>query len=204
MQRAAYALVAVAAIAIGVTALTTLGPRFGIGPSPTPTPAIHESSPSPVSVDQSPPPLDATFSSIVHGMSMDYPSGWQIRRATEPWSGGELNFDSPAADIIFDPTLGDRLYFALASKPLGAAEWRLPDFCVPGETRGITGGTVHVDGIPALDHHSCGSASIEVETATRAYVIMLVVANEPGLRQSYNGYFDDALTTIQLQPEEAR
>jgi len=62
-------------------------------------------------------PGESRFSSTIHGISIDYPSGWQIRPATEPWTGGALRFDSPAADVIFDPRFGNRLYIALASQP---------------------------------------------------------------------------------------
>ena len=42
----------------------------------------------------------------MNGISIDYPAGWQTRSATEPWKGGELDVDTPGADVIFDPTLG--------------------------------------------------------------------------------------------------
>jgi hypothetical protein len=36
-----------------------------------------------------------------------------------PWGHGELAFDAPDVDLIFDPTLKDDLYLALVSEPLG-------------------------------------------------------------------------------------
>ena len=39
---------------------------------------------------------------------------------------------------------------------------------------------------------------------TRGYVIALVVRDEPGLREVYDhGYFDAALETVDLRPQEA-
>ena len=36
--------------------------------------------------------------------------------ATKPWTGGQLDFDSPEANIIFDPATGDGLYLIAASQ----------------------------------------------------------------------------------------
>ncbi|HYN70338.1 MAG TPA: hypothetical protein VEX41_09025, partial [Candidatus Eisenbacteria bacterium] len=62
---------------------------------PTPAPVTSTVSPSPpTSPRPSPRPGEATFSSTIYGISIDYPSGWQTRPATVPWLGEDLTFDS--------------------------------------------------------------------------------------------------------------
>ena len=68
----------------------------------------------------SPAPGFSTFSSPLHGITIDYPAGWKVRPATEPWNHGTVTFDASNVDVIFDPSLGDDVYFALASEPLGS------------------------------------------------------------------------------------
>ena len=165
-------------------------------------------------------PSTGRFDSPLHGISIDCPAGWQIRPATEAWTDGELDFDSPAADIIFHPALGDRLYFVLASQPFEvpteAVDWdgtapgdwdgvNNVHLCLPGEGGHGLGGPFPVDGGSAFELQACGSYAVAVNWAdTRGYVIALVVRDEPGLRETYDHkYFDAALETVDLRPEEA-
>jgi hypothetical protein len=201
MKRLAYAIAAVAALAVSATAFSALSPRFGIGSSPTPTATIQGFS---------------RFNSTVHGISIDYPSDWQVRPATEPWTGGELNFDSPAADVIFDPILGDRLYIALASQPRPGATQSdqfdlIEESGICDAVGGGGGGSFPpVDGASAWHWHcdpGISSAtfitSAAVTTENRGYLIVLVVAgNEPALGRTYD--FGAALQTVDLRPDEAR
>ena len=184
-------------------------------PSPsTPASASERPSPSPSASDRpSPAPGFSRFTSTIHGISIDYPAGWQIRRATEPWTEGEptsdrvpgLNFHSPAADVIFHPTLGERLYIALASRPSGSTQADLlAETRVCGEEPG-GGGSFAVDGASAFDWY-CGSYKVAVTTDSRGYLILVVVASgEPGLRETYD--FDwiqaELVETVDLRPEEA-
>ena len=119
--------------------------RSPVAPSPS-------TSPTPSTTPQPSPSAGfSRFDSPLNGLSIDYPSGWQVRPATEPWTGGALDFDSPAADVIFDPALGDRLYLVLASAPHSAAgsagllddDVALPEIC---RSEGDGGGSVwHAD-----------------------------------------------------------
>jgi hypothetical protein len=149
--------------------------------------------PLPVSpVTQSSPSFTETFDSPLHGLSIGYPSGWQTRAASEPWSHGEVTFDAPEVDVIFDPTLRDDLYLAMVSEPLDPGEsetewvsgvW--PNVQSVGICRGGGGG----GGDDTLQgnygwfwscdelHGASGSAWI-VATATRGYIIYLYVGDE--------------------------
>jgi hypothetical protein len=199
MKRLAYAVAAVAALAVSVTAFSALSPRFGIGSGPTPIATIQGFS---------------RFNSTIHGISIDYPSDWQVRPATEPWTGGELNFNSPAADVIFDPILGDRLYIALASQPRpGATQSDQFDLIEESGICDVEGGggggsDPPVDGASAW-HWQCGIRgatfimSAAVTTDNRGYLIALVMSgDEPALGETYD--FDAALQTVDLHPDEAR
>jgi hypothetical protein len=183
--------------------------------SPTPSPSASERpSPSPgfspppslsASERPSPSPGFSSFTSLIHGISIDHPAGWQIRRATEPWTEGELNFDSPAADVIFHPTLGERLYIALASRPSGSTQadpvdlLRKAHVCVNSGG----GGSFAVDGASAFDWY-CGNYKVGITTDDRGYLILMVVANEPGLRETYDfAWIEAELETVDLRPEEA-
>jgi Tol biopolymer transport system component len=102
--------------------------EFGFAASGPWHPGTPESAPERTSSSSapSPPPLTEAFSSAVHGISIDYPAGWQTRPATEPWNQEVVTFGAPDVDAIFDPTLQDDLYFALVSEPLNgkaADDW---------------------------------------------------------------------------------
>ena len=153
----------------------------------------------------------STFTSTMHGISIDYPSGWQIRSATEPWTGGPLNFDSPAADVIFDPELGDDLYIVLASQSGRPNQFddQSDQFDLLRESGlcdaegGGGGGTPAVDGASTWHWHCDSAHTAAVTTPNRRYLIALVQsADVTGLLDAYD--FDAALETVDLRPDEAR
>jgi hypothetical protein len=183
-------------------------------PEPTSEPAA-ETSPTP---RPSPRPGQTTFTSTIHGIWIDYPSGWETRPATEPWTGGELNFDSPAADVIFDPRFDDRLYLVLASQPYGRAvappggpagdgadAWRngvLAWICPSAPPFGEFW-SWKVDGFRS-EQFGCNSGSL-IQTDSRGYLIRLVASSdEPGLAETYDwDWLVPVLATVDLRPEEA-
>ena len=189
---------AIAVLFSGVVELREASPRIPVtDPTAAPRP--------------SPAPGFSTFSSALHGITIDYPAGWEVRPATEPWATGEpLDFDSQAADVFFDPALGDRVYMVVASQPydgLTEDEWRDshdPWLCAPG---GHGAGSGTVDRAEAW-FLTCGSSTASaaiIFTDTRGYMIRLVVPfDEPKLRDTYDwDWHKVVLETVDLRPEEA-
>ena len=170
----------------------------------SPTPPSTSTSPRP-----SPSPGPSRFTSAIHGISIDPPPGWQTRPATEPWTGEALNFGSPAADVVFDPALGDGLYLVVASQPYGGLsqdEWRneaLDWLCI-GE--GMAAGSWTVDNADAfvLECGSTRQAALAF-TDTRGYLIRLVVSgDDPKLARTYDfDWFKPVLESVDLRPDEA-
>lgn len=165
-------------------------------PSPRPSPAVGSS----------------RFTSSIHGISIDYPSGWQIREATEPWNHDAVAFGSPEVDVIFDPTLQDELYIGLVSEPLGgmsADEWCCGPVVAATEVcngpNGYIGGAAGrwtVDGVRGWIQ-SCGDRTylVAVTTATHGYVIYLHVADERLYEATYGDpwdWFEAFLETVDL------
>jgi hypothetical protein len=212
-RRRATRTIVVGAVGLAVTVAVLFTGVVKIRSAPGPIPADTPPTTRPC-------PSSGRFDSSVHGISFDCPAGWLIRPATEPWSGGQLTFESPSADVIFDPALGDSLYFVLASQPFegpteaqdwdGTApgDWNgLNDvpLCLPGEGGHGLGGPFPVDDGRAFQLQACGSFAAAVNWAdTRGYVVALIVRDESGLRETYDsGYFDAALEKVDLRPEEA-
>ena len=84
-------------------------------PSPIPTAAAGQSPAA------SPPPLDATFTSPLHGYSVDYPVCWTVSPATVPWTTtAGSNWGSPMLDELRGPTAR----FVAESQPLQAGQTR--------------------------------------------------------------------------------
>jgi hypothetical protein len=207
-----------------VVALTGCTPT----PSGTDTAASVEraASPSPMAspspVTQPPPPFTERFDSPLHGLSIGYPSGWRTRAATEPWGHDEVAFGAPDVDVIFDPTLQDDLYFALASEPLGGQsgwDWvqalMPPSLGICKRAYGAGAGGVTLHGNYGW-FEGCdtpfGSDSVAiVATATRGYIIYLHVgdgrlpqATYDELSKEVNGdWFEAAIETVDLRPEDA-
>lgn len=152
-------------------------------------------------------PSATTFTSAIHGISIAYPDRWQTRSATASWSGQELSFDSPEADVIFDPRFGDGLYLLLASEPFGALsadEWRsltLDRLC---SDSGGPAGSADVDGADAWAF-GCGSVQngILISTETRGYFLSLVASTaEPGLAETYDWpWLKRQLEKVDLRPD---
>jgi hypothetical protein len=207
MKRLAYAVAAVAALAVSVTVFSALSPRFGIGSRPTPTATIQQTT------DASPSPStsQSRFTSTIHGISIDYPSNWQVRPATEPWNHDAFTFDAPGVDVIFDPAFQGGLYLSLASRPLGAQspeDWCCAELWAAAEVceGGGNFGRVTVDAAEASIRGCDGSANkledhvVQVATATHGYVIYLHVADDSILQATYTeAWFDAVLETVDLR-----
>ncbi len=131
----------------------------------SPSPSTSPAPPSPsVSPRPSPSPGFSRYTSTLNGISIDYPSGWQTRQATDTWTGGPLNFDSPAADVIFDPTFQEDFYLAVVSQPLDGQP--ASDLCrapFVEATAGICDGPKEATG---RLHARCGKAWTATAAAT--------------------------------------
>jgi hypothetical protein len=135
------------------------------------------------------------------------PPGWQTRPATEPWGGEPLDFDSPAADVIFDPTHGDGLYLIVASQSfsqLSEDEWTgevLAWTCPEGRGEFWSW---RVDGFYSSQRGPCNSGSI-IAADTHGYLIRLVASTdtpEHALVFDWD-WLKGVLETIDLRPEDA-
>lgn len=193
---------AVAVLFAGVSQLPEASPNVPVGDPPA--------APRP-----SPAPGFSTFSSPLHGITIDYPSGWKVRPAAEPWTLGSVTIDASNVDVIFDPSLGDDVYLALVSEPLGGLsgrDWvggplfRSAGICA--DATGANGGSFTLDGASG-SIGSCGSPSaggyhVMVATDTRGYLIYLHVADERALQKIYDwDFFENMLETVDLRPEDA-
>lgn len=202
---ARLAVAAVAVIALGGLGLLVLRPgQSGVGggvpsPSPSPPPSPSASAPSP-SASPSPPssPLPAlteTFTSTIHGISVSYPAGWKLQPATEPWTTGVVQGESPFADVIYEKE-SDSPFIAVASRPLAgktndrwATDYLAQIEC--GATQPVTvGGATGVLSVCQDGPHAM------VSVADRGYLIWLYRVDDPD-------WFPGILATVQLHPEDA-
>ena len=176
--------------------------------STSPSPVTPSASPS-ATLRPAPSAGYSQFDSPLNGISIDYPSDWQARPATEPWTGEELSFDSPAADVIFDPAHENRLYILLASQSYGIGNgdaWR--NGVLTWTCRGYRGGEMwgwRVDGAYAWQQAPCNSDSVAdfsgsiVTTDTRGYLIRLVASKfEPGVADYDWDWLKAVLETVDL------
>ena len=204
---AKLALTAVAIAAVGLVGLTLVqGPSIGPAASPSPT-----ATPSPVTAP--PPPFTERFDSPVHGLSISYPAGWEVRPATEPKNDDPITFGAPYVDVIFEPTLQGDLYIAITSQPLrglSADDWDLSvgadDFCGPRpEGVGVTGGTETVDGAHGLATSRIRQLCefVPVATDTRGYIFGLRGADGAPAEGFGWDWFKSVLETVNLRPEDA-
>jgi hypothetical protein len=174
---------------------------------PGPTPQSPESSPAATPAATSAPVVTETFTSAIHGLSIDYPAGWDVHPATAPWAGGPLAFDSPQADVLLDPALGGQVTLVMASMPLdGIAgnEFRsqtLDSIC--GEVGGSFG-SWKVDGASAF-LRGCGVQTVFVIwPEARGYVVWLAVTDGSVLAETYDwDWLKPWLETMDLREDAA-
>jgi hypothetical protein len=193
-------LAAVAIVAVSVVGLTVVrGPVVAPAASPSASPE-PSASPSP----SLPPPLTERFDSATNGISVSYPAGWQVQRATVPWTSGVLRFGEPGVDVIFDPASPGVLYIALASEPLdgrgGGGGITLPD--CPG---GHGGGVLTFDGAEGWVVR-CGHApavlSAVLSTETHRYAFVVYLGNG-ALADTYgDDWFLALLRSADLRAED--
>jgi hypothetical protein len=199
---AKLAVAAVVVIAVGAIGLAVMrpAPTPGVGgPGPSPSRSPSPSPAASTSPSPSPSPLPAlteTFTSAIHGISVSYPAGWQVRPATEAWPEGALvQGESPFADIIYEKA-SDTPFIAVASQPLGgktADAWAtdyLANFA-PCTTEPVT-----VDGATGVLGNCEDGPHALVSSANRGYLIWLYRVDDPS-------WFPGILATVQLHPEDA-
>ncbi|HLA16602.1 MAG TPA: hypothetical protein VJZ72_06835 [Candidatus Limnocylindrales bacterium] len=195
-------MIALAALAAGCSSAASVAPSTQ--PKPSAAPPSVVAAPSANSSPTAPPALTETFTSALHGLSISHPEGWAIKAATQPWSSGEVNFEDPHGDFIYEPSLTDHLFLAMRSQPLGstgADQWAA-DQATLGEcpqTAPITvDGTAGVIG--AAD---CNLAL--VSTGGRGYVFRLYTSGDEGWLDSVydRAWFEEVLATVDLRPTDA-
>ncbi len=157
------------------------------------------------------------FDSPLNGLSISYPAGWQMR--PRPRSGPDRfvpNFNAPTGDVIFDPALRDGLYLVLTSfGPDGPIEeWHgLKAWPDPAPRPMSVTSVPHVpytlDGAQGYvlswvcDSGDASRHGAEVATASRGYIIYLYVGSETQPSTYDEAWFQAALETVDLRPEDA-
>ena len=202
----------IVALVVGMQLFSTPGGGTGGEPTDSATPgptATPEPTPS-LEPSQSPiaaPPLSASFTSTLHGFSVSYPEGWTAQAATEPLTADSTFplFGMPQADFLFDPTLTDHLFLAIASRPIGdstpedwvAEQMASDDECTATEPIDVDGATGLIGG------EGCDIAV--VTTAGRGYSIQFHRSDDdPSAVAPYDrAWFEEVLATVQLRPEDA-
>jgi hypothetical protein len=216
---AQVALTAVTIAAIGLVGLMLLRSP-GTGPGALPTVTVS-SSPS-TAARPSPLPGRSRFDSTIHGISIDYPSGWQVRPATKPATGPWMDgvpFDSPAADVIFDPAFGGGLYLVVASQAnadLDPSAWidRVDRWLCPAPSgsepagRSEPAGGVGSQPRAQVFVRDCGWSHVATFSAGgRLYLIGLVGSSEASRAapEPYDyRWLRSILDTVELHPAEAQ
>ncbi len=164
-----------------------------------------------------PAPLTERFDSTLNRISLSYPTGWQVRPATQPWNDRfEPEFDSPTADVIFDPALGDSLYLVLTSKRTNGRpvdEWHRnlnSRACTAGdEVDGLNHDPFTLDdarGFLSSGEHCEGAMRhfVELGTESSGYIIYLLVGRGSDQAIYDLDWFRSVLETVDLLPTDAR
>jgi hypothetical protein len=195
--------------AVVIVAGCSAGPGVTTTPPPAATPAppsaTADPSPSPAASTPPAPLLNETFTSTLHGISLSYPEGWTAQAATEPWTGEVLIFRVPPADYLYDPTLTDHLFMAIASQPIGEStpdEWVAEKMSLEGDCPETA--AIAVDG--ASGRIGAGDCSVAAVTSDgRGYLFWLYTSgDEAWLSVTYDRtWFMDVLATVDLHPEDA-
>jgi hypothetical protein len=193
------AVAAVAVIAIGAIGVAVLRPGTtpDIGGAPSPSPSA---TPSPISSPSAPPALTESYTSAVHGFTVSYPAGWNVRVASQPWTAGIPFQQDPFADLI--ETSSNR-FLLVASQPLGSRSGEAwsdavssnPDW---GDTCEPTTEPATIDGASGMIVTHCdGTLTALVAVADRGYLIVLY-----GFEES-ESWFREILASTRLDPESA-
>jgi hypothetical protein len=192
--------------AVGVFYLNRPG-LVGVHPTASPVPSVPSVSPSPL-------PGYSRFTSSVQGIALDYPSGWQTRAATEPWTGLDESFDSPKIDVISDPS-GDGRDLIVASAPtanLGPVGWsvQVEGWLCGRDPNGLPLGRSEpsgsVDGVQSYVRDCESTHVATMFIGRRGYVIGLV--QPPSAPASVAEHYDyrwlrAVMDTVDLRPEDA-
>ena len=210
------AAVMVAAVLVGLSAAREQEVRGGMAvDSPGASPSMSGASPSVSAPSPSAsagfvdlptelvalPPLRTTFTSSIHGITISYPTGWNVVRASAAWTAGIPQQGSSQADLIYQRET-DSPFLAVASMPLGgrtADAWMFefgtsPDWddtCPWSEPTTIDGRPGLIFGI------DCGVLRAATTAGDRGYMIWLYRIDDLAV-------FKDMLATVVLQPDEAR
>ena len=206
---AAVALIAV--VAIGCTSTSNNDQGDGSQPTPTPSPAATSEQSSSPNQTASPTPtasptglaLTETFTSAIHGMSVDYPAGSTVESGSGPWTAALPGSDDPPSRDTIYITEDQNHFIGLASQPLAGrtgAQWiagvaGLPDWedsCDTADNEPVT-----VDGATGTLTFCAGRPlNALVADDGRGYFIVFYGSDD---RDS----FREILDTVQLQPERA-
>ena len=153
-----------------------------------------------------PPALDATFTSTVHGYSIDYPGGWNVSAATVAWDARLSELDDLTADLLLNGDIGDfRIASTLLPDGVDTDAWIgqwLTEANSPCAPARATLAEIVIDGQPGRVRTSCGAVEATVVADGRVYMFgMSVDRSTPGV--SARAVFEAMIATVQLMPESA-
>jgi hypothetical protein len=174
--------------------------------APTPSPASTPTATGAPSPTASPTPaptpttqLTETFTSDIHGMSVSYPSGWHVQRATEPWNGDLVQQNSPFADVIYEKET-DSPFIALASQAMAGqafdawADAYVSRLIADDASCASSRDPITVDGAPGFLAEPCFVAL--VSDGQRGYLTWFY-------RLEDRHWMDAVLATVLLEPADA-
>jgi hypothetical protein len=153
-----------------------------------------------------PPLLDATFTSKVHGYSIDYPGSWTPSAATVAWNARRGELDERTSDQLLNDDFG---VFRIASTALPDSvdtdiwigQWmtEAPTPCAPERA---TLAEIVIDGQPGRIRTSCGDVEATVVAGGRAYMFTLF-DDSPTSGVSARAVFEAMIATVRLTPGTA-
>lgn len=207
---------AVAVLAVGGLALWQLAPQPDTGtPSgppttagvPTAQPTTAPTEPGPTTYV--PGALTQTFTSDVHGVSLNYPEGWAAQAATRPWTEVGTLWSDPSLDKVHDDaSLQDHLFLSVASAPLNGASLEAWFSGIFGDDCTLTAdGTI--DGadrvLVSTPSTRCVNDLALASAGGRGYVFELRASDDDVELRTLDtaALLDAILATVQLLPEDA-
>lgn len=142
----------------------------------------------------------------MHGLAIDYPTGWLTDPATEPATTLGLNFGSPDVDYLYDGQYEADLFLAMASQPLAG---KTPEAWVNGflDTfdEGCTGPRVPVS-VAGTNGLMCGGDLMATATGGRGYFVRAYTGSQLTAADAAahdENWFRGILATLQLRPQDA-